>query len=147
MFAKTGSFDNLISHFADFCSGFSDQFHIRWFNPLFGKMFTPSIVTAVDTSRPNPNGTEFDNLYLDMNGIIHPAAHPTDGPAPTTEDDMFIAIMEVPCSHRVFITCIPWISYFCFLQYIDRVFACVRPRKLLYMAIDGSFHHVNVNIQ
>ena len=114
----------------------------------------------IDTSQPNPNGHEFDNLFLDMNGIIHPASHPEDRPPPETEDDMCASRALGSPSRRAAATKHPHASselalipprcarrYLAIFDYLERVFAAVRPRKLLFMAIDGVAPRAKMNQQ
>lgn len=102
----------------------------RWLSRKYPKIITPVYedppeeIGGPQYSDPNPNG-ELDNLYLDMNGIVHPCSHPEHKPAPETEDEMFLDVFK----------------------YTERVLMMARPRKVLMIAVDGVAPRAKMNQQ
>lgn len=102
----------------------------RWLSKYYPLIISNCIEdpSNTDTVEPNPNtqgDREFDCLYLDMNGIIHPCFHPEGVEPPKCEADVMRNIE----------------------QYVLRLFNIVRPRFLLFMAIDGVAPRAKMNQQ
>ncbi|KAG9510478.1 5'-3' exoribonuclease 1, partial [Fragariocoptes setiger] len=78
--------------------------------------------TAKDHQLP-----EVDNLYLDMNGIIHNCSHPCDG-------DVHFRISEQEMFDDIF-------------NYVSTLFTIIKPRKYFFMAVDGVAPRAKMNQQ
>ncbi|KAL4264437.1 5'-3' exoribonuclease 1 [Pleurotus pulmonarius] len=70
---------------------------------------------------------EFDNLYLDFNGIIHNCSHPND-------EDAHFRLSEEQIFTSIF-------------AYVDHLFAKIKPKKLFFMAVDGVAPRAKMNQQ
>jgi 5'-3' exoribonuclease 1 len=90
----------------------------RWLSERY-----PLINQAIGDSTLLPG---FDNLYLDMNGIIHTATHGNDG------------MSKVKGEHEVVLLMI---------AYIDKIVKIAKPTKVLYLAIDGVAPRAKMNQQ
>lgn len=95
----------------------------RWLHRKYPDMVEP--VEAYNLDPATRQKIWFDNLYLDMNNIIHPCTHPEDKPPPQTEEEMFEAIFD----------------------YTDKVVAMIKPRHLVFLAIDGVAPRAKMNQQ
>ncbi|KAH9998847.1 exonuclease II [Russula compacta] len=70
---------------------------------------------------------EFDNLYLDFNGIIHACSHPND-------EDAHFRMSEEQIYTSIF-------------AYVDHLFGRIKPKKLFFMAVDGVAPRAKMNQQ
>ncbi|TNJ29049.1 5'-3' exoribonuclease 2 [Giardia muris] len=103
----------------------------RWIQERY-----PHVIQDVPEAAPNtpeadidsggtPLGFAIDNLYIDTNGLIHPCFHPENREGPKTEEEVFEEIFA----------------------YLDRLVNICRPRRLLYLAIDGPAPRAKLNQQ
>lgn len=92
----------------------------RWLVDLY-----PLVVESVGKGLTE-KALSVDNFYLDMNGIIHSCTHSnSDTLVLSSEKDMFIRIFA----------------------YTDRLYKLVRPRRRMFLAVDGVAPRAKMNQQ
>ncbi|KAH8294459.1 hypothetical protein KR018_007499, partial [Drosophila ironensis] len=70
---------------------------------------------------------EFDNLYLDMNGIVHNCSHPDD-------NNIHFHIEEEQILQDIF-------------NYVEKLFYLIKPQRLFFLAVDGVAPRAKMNQQ
>ena len=113
----------------------------RWLSDRYPLCVEP-VLNA--TCKPNPKGTSriegtpsstalpavrevYDNLYLDLNGIIHNCSHPSNNAT-----DNHLTTDQIAAN---------------IFRYVSKIVALVRPRRLLYIAVDGVAPRAKMNQQ
>ncbi|KAK0393265.1 hypothetical protein QR680_000125 [Steinernema hermaphroditum] len=94
--------------------------------PKFFRYISERYPALMEMTRENQI-PDFDNLYLDMNGIIHNCSHPND-------DDVSFRISEEEIFSNIF-------------EYIDQLFNIIGPKKVFFMAVDGVAPRAKMNQQ
>lgn len=93
----------------------------RWLKNKYPSIFSKCVeekpfgTFEVEPTRPNPKKVEFDNLYLDMNAIIHDCCSTISDMPSTGENDIISGVLMV----------------------VQRIVDIVKPRRLLYLSMDG----------
>lgn len=98
-----------------------------------------------------------DNLYLDMNGIVHSTTHGNDGVTKKMDEKlMMLGRRDAPTqagnqkqNGHLNTSCHPPLHFVPagMFQYIDNIVKIVRPIDTLYMAIDGVAPRAKLNQQ
>ncbi|EGG13984.1 5'-3' exoribonuclease [Cavenderia fasciculata] len=99
-----------------------EEYTIFFYLNLWASERYPQIIQNLVDSNP----PEYDNLYLDMNGIIHACSQ-----------EMTTKLIRFSEEELIRLVC----------NYIDKLFHIIRPTKLLYMAIDGVAPRSKLNQQ
>ncbi|KJH50523.1 XRN 5'-3' exonuclease [Dictyocaulus viviparus] len=90
----------------------------RWISERY-----PCLSECID----NTEIPEFDNLYLDMNGLIHNCSHPND-------DNIMFTISQEQIFADIF-------------AYIEMLYDIIRPTKVFFLAVDGVAPRAKLNQQ
>jgi len=95
----------------------------RWLTDQYPDILNRQLIEHNGLSALGP----VDNLYLDMNGIIHPCTHGNN-------QDEIVLLDETAMLKKIFL-------------YVDRLYKLVQPSQVLYLAVDGVAPRAKMNQQ